>query len=83
MAMNQGDPDMFQSLAMFLATDSAPGQATPHSPPAVASAAPGRNRRIRRDWRFAAGVAGNAVGFAALLAGCWLALTVAQVLVTA
>lgn len=74
---------MFQSLAMFLATDSAPGQATPHSPPAVASTTRGRNRRICIDWRLAAAVAGNALGFAALLGGCWLALIVAQTLVTA
>jgi hypothetical protein len=64
---------MLHTLMLFLAP-AAPAQAIENSPPAVAGPA------VRRPWaaaatlRLALQVAGNAIGFAALFAGCWLAL---------
>jgi hypothetical protein len=69
---------MLQSLMLFLAPSAAPVQAVPSSPPAVARPAPGRRRRLSASLGFALRVAGNAVGFAALFAGCWLALQLLQ-----
>ena len=71
---------MFFSQIMFLAPETASLQATPTSPPAVAI--PARRDPARGDvtWKFAAGVAGNAVGFAALMAGCWMVLQLLQAL---
>ncbi len=69
---------MLHSLMMFLAPANAQVQATPTSPPAVA-------RPVRRparggiSLRLAANVVANAVGFMALLAGCWLVLQLIQV----
>jgi len=69
---------MLHCLMMFLAPANAQVQATPTSPPAVA-------RPVRRpargdiSLRLAANVAGNAVGFMALMAGCWLVLQLIQV----
>jgi hypothetical protein len=68
---------MFQSLMLFLAPEAAHTQATPTSPPAVA-------RPVRRpargsvSLRLVADVVANAVGFAAMLAGCWMVLQLMQ-----
>jgi hypothetical protein len=70
---------MFHSLMMFLAPAAvSQAQATPISPPAVA-------RPVRRSpargvilLRFVFGVIGNAVGFAVLLAICWMLLQLLQ-----
>ena len=70
---------MFQSLMMFLAPATAPqAQATPTSPPAVAPPARRRPARGIISLRLAASVLGNALGFAALLAGCWFLLWLMQ-----
>jgi len=68
---------MLHSLMMFLAPANAQVQATPTSPPAVARPARGPARG-GISLRLAASVVGNAVGFVALLAGCWLVLQVIQ-----
>jgi hypothetical protein len=64
---------MLHSFMMFLAPADAQVQATPTSPPAVARPAR-RPARGSISLRMAANVLGNAVGFIALLAGCWLVL---------
>ena len=69
---------MLQSLMMFLAPETAPAQATPTSPPAVARPVRRRPARGVISLRFVAGVVGNAVGFMALLAGCWMVLQLMQ-----
>ena len=68
---------MIHSLMMFRAPESAVPQATPVSPPAPEKPArqPGR---VLTSIRFMAGVAGNAIGFGALLAGCWFSLQLMQ-----
>ena len=68
---------MIHSLMMFLSPESAVPQATPVSPPAPDTPArqPGK---LRASIRFMAGVAGNAIGFGALLAGCWFSLQLMQ-----
>jgi len=71
---------MLQTLMLFLASETAPAQATPISPPAVAQSAPGRSFRRSFDWRFAAGVVGNAIGFGMLMGACWLGLGVMHAL---
>jgi len=68
---------MFYSLMMFLAPEAAQAQATPTSPPAVARPAR-RPARGSISLRGAASVAGNTIGFAALMAGCWLVLQLMQ-----
>ena len=70
---------MLQSLMMFLAPATAQVQATPTSPPVVA-------RTVRApvrggiSLRLAASVVGNAIGFAAIMAGCWIFLHLIQAL---
>ena len=73
---------MFHSLMMFLAPEAAcQAQATPNSPPAVARpAGPLPARNITR-LRLIGAVIGNACGFMALLAGCWMVLLLMQELV--
>ena len=68
---------MIHSLMMFLAPEPNVQQATPVSPPAPEKPAtqPGR---VKTSVRFMAGVAGNAIGFGALLAGCWFSLQLMQ-----
>jgi len=73
---------MLHSLITFLAPATVPAQATPHSPPAVATPARRRPARGRVSWKLVASVAGNAAGLLVLLAGCWLLLQLAQVLIT-
>lgn len=70
---------MLHSLMMFLAPANAQVQATPTSPPAVARPAR-RPARGSISLRGVASVAGNTVGFIALLAGCWMLLQLLQAL---
>ena len=63
---------MLQSLLMFLAPATAGAQATTHSPPALPEPA----WKPYRNWKLALSVIGNAAGFLAFLAGCWLMLQV-------
>jgi hypothetical protein len=79
--MNDGESAMLHNLIMFLAPETAPAQATPHSPPAVTPPARRRPARWNVTWKLAASVAGNAVGFVTLLAGCWSLLQVVQALI--
>jgi hypothetical protein len=71
---------MLHCLMMFLAPAAAVPQATTNSPPATL--APARRPLAHRSlsWKLAFSVLGNAVGFLALLGGCWLALQVIQAL---
>mgnify|MGYP001813146399 FL=1 len=69
---------MFHSLMMFLAPEAAQAQATPTSPPAVARPVRLRPARGIIMLRLVASVVGNAAGFAALLAGCWMTLQLMQ-----
>ena len=69
---------MFHSLMMFLAPEPAPAQATPTSPPAVARPVRRSPARGVISLRFVFGVIGNAVGFAVLLAICWMLLQLLQ-----
>jgi hypothetical protein len=71
---------MFHSLMMFLAPEAAQAQATPTSPPAVARPVRQRPARGIIMLRLVASVVGNAAGFAALMAGCWMILQLLQVL---
>ena len=73
---------MLHSLITFLAPETVPAQATPHSPPAVAVPARRRPARGNVPWGLLAGVVGNAAGLLALLTGCWLLLQLAQLLIT-
>lgn len=69
---------MYQSLLLFLAPENAP-QATLNSPPAVdRPAKPLLGRRV--DPGFLAAVLGNALGFGAILAGCWFSVQLMQAL---
>jgi len=68
---------MLHSLMMFLAPANAQVQATPTTPPAVARPAR-RPARGGISLRLAASVAANAVGFVAMLGGCWLVLQLIQ-----
>ena len=73
---------MFHSLMMFLAPETAPqAQATPTSPPAVARPARRRPARGVIKLRQIATVIGNAIGFAAVLAGCWMLMLLAQAMI--
>jgi hypothetical protein len=73
----EGEPDMLQSLMLFLAPTAA--QATQPPPPAVVRPEAKRPGRRAAALRFLAQVIGNAVGFAALFGGCWLSLQLMQV----
>ena len=69
---------MFHSLSLFLAPENAAAQATLNSPPAIERPA-GRSRgESGSRARFMAAIAGNAIGFGALLAGCWFSLQLMQ-----
>jgi hypothetical protein len=70
--MTHGEPEMLQSLMMFFAPAAAQTQATNHSSLAPREA----ERRPAPYWKMALSVIGNAAGFLALLAGCWLMLQV-------
>ena len=70
--MTHGEPDMLQSLMMFLAPAAAQGQATARTPPAPPEPA----WRPATFWKMAVSVIANAAGFLGLLAGCWLMLQV-------
>ena len=62
---------MIHGLLLFFAPGHPTAQATQLSPPAVAAPA-SRPRKCRgNSLRFMARVAGNTIGFGALLAGCW------------
>jgi hypothetical protein len=63
---------MLHSLIMFLAPAAAQSQATTHSP----TAPPEPVWKHAPYWKMALSVIGNAAGFLALLAGCWLMLQV-------
>jgi hypothetical protein len=69
---------MLQNVLMFLAPANT-SQATPSSPPAVAS--PARPLvRDRSKLRFGAAVLGNTVGCGAIFAACWFSLQLMQLL---
>jgi hypothetical protein len=70
---------MFHSLMMFLAPEAAQAQATPTSPPAVARPVRQRPARGIIMLRLVASVVGNAAGFAALLASCWMTLQLMEI----
>ena len=70
-------PEMFHSLMLFLAPETAQTQATPTSPPAVARPAR-RPARGSVSLHLVASVVGNAAGFVAMLAGCWMVLQLMQ-----
>jgi hypothetical protein len=72
---------MFQSLMLFLAPAATSAQAVPISPPAVARPAAGRPEGRAASWRFVARVIGDAIGFAALFAGCWFCVALLAALV--
>ena len=69
---------MLHSFMMFLAPADAQVQATPTSPPAVARPVRQRPARGIIMLRLVASVVGNAVGFAVLLASCWMLLQLLQ-----
>ena len=71
---------MIQVHSMLFAPGSAAAQATLTSPPAVEIPARQRPGRGRHSLKFMASVAGNTIGFGALLAGCWFSLQLMQVL---
>ena len=73
---------MLKSLTMFLAPAAAHRQVTPKPPPAAARPAPARQARSGIPWRLAVRVVSDAVGFGALLAGCWFVLQLMQALLT-
>ncbi len=73
---------MLKSLTMFLAPATAQARVTPKPPPAAARPAPARPVRSAIPWRLAVRVISDAVGFAALLAGCWIVLQLMQALLT-
>jgi hypothetical protein len=73
---------MLKSLTMFLAPAAAHRQVTPKPPPAAARPAPAQPVRSAIPWRLAVRVITDAVGFAALLTGCWLVLQLMQALLT-
>ena len=71
---------MRHCLMMFLAPATAQPQATTNSPPAKIAPAPRRSVPGFLSWKVVLGVLGNAAGFVALLAGCWLMLQVLRAL---
>ena len=72
---------MFHSLLMFLAPEMPlHAQATLTSPPANAQSVRHAAEGRKASFRFMASIALNAIGFGALLAGCWLFLQLMQVL---
>jgi len=71
---------MIQSHLLFLAPENT-SQATPTSPPAVALAVKPLLKR-RKTLKFGASVLGNALGFGAILAGCWFSIQLMQVFIT-
>lgn len=71
---------MFQSLSMFLAPHASVAQATMTSPPALALPGPRQADKRKRALKSMARIAGNAIGFGMLLAGCWFSLQLMQVL---
>ena len=74
---------MHHSLLMFLATEEITVQATAVSPPARAQSVQEEGRPQKTSIRFMAAVAGNAIGFGTLLAGCWFSLQLMQALMQA
>jgi len=73
---------MLKSLTLFLAPATAETQVTPRPPPAVARPAVARPVRSAIPWRLVVRVITEAVGFGALLAGCWFVLQLMQALLT-
>jgi len=71
---------MLYSLMMFLAPAASQGQATMSSPPPTAARPWLRQVRSAISWKFAANVLANALGFLALLAGCWGVLRLMEAL---
>jgi hypothetical protein len=69
---------MIHSLTMFLAPQACQQQATTVSPPAPEPPADASRLCRRASLRFMAGIAGNAIGFGVLLAGCWFSLQLIQ-----
>ena len=73
---------MIQNLLMFMAPENIAlnraYQATLQKPPAKSSLSPGAASRRVQSLKFMASVAGNAVGFAAIMAACWLSLQLLQ-----
>jgi hypothetical protein len=69
---------MIHSLSLFLAPENAAAQATLNSPPAMEGPAVRKRGNIGSIARFMAAIAGNAIGFGALLAGCWFSLQLMQ-----
>ncbi len=69
---------MIHSLSLFLAPESAAAQATLTTPPAIERPAGRQRGTIGNRARFMAAIAGNAIGFGALLAGCWFSLQLMQ-----
>jgi hypothetical protein len=73
---------MFHSLSMFLAPETTVAQATLVSPPAPVQPAQLKPGKKRASFKFMACVAGNAIGFGALLTGCWFSLQLMQVILS-
>jgi len=69
---------MHHLLSMFLAPENSVAQATLTSPPALEPPARHEPESTRPSFRFMASVVGNAIGFGALLAGCWFSLQLMQ-----
>ena len=73
---------MFQNLLLLMSPESAvvPSavQATLHMPPAESSAAAVTTSRQIHAVKFVVSVAGNTIGFAGILAACWLSLQLLQ-----
>jgi hypothetical protein len=73
---------MLQSLYLFLAPGNSPvqptAQATHLQPPAISPLSSGAVRGRASSIKFAARMVGNAIGFSAMLAGCWFSLQILQ-----
>ena len=73
---------MLHSLIMFLAPAAAQSQATMSSSPQIAASPWLRRVRTTISWKFAGNVLANAIGFLALLGGCWGVLRLMEILLT-
>jgi hypothetical protein len=72
---------MIQNL-LFMTSESgllpSAAQATLHKPPAASSLASAAKRKQVHQFKFVVCVAGNTIGFAGILASCWLSLQLLQ-----
>ena len=73
---------MLHNLSMLLAPENAAAyrgsQATLQKPPAIPPLAPVSSAGKARSLKFLARIAGNAIGFAGIMAACWLSLQLVQ-----